>query len=193
LGGYSVRCVEVDFVTATLSSGLHAGRHGTEARIGPRGRRNHVRAPPRLALPAQWPHRPRKTLAFLRTTFRPLILLGFLNASPDIFGGPVSGARTSFLSGLSALRAFLRHASEQYRASTRAVGAIRFVHPRAVGQQFVVTWGQGQVEARIVERRQRRLAARSLGGCRWRFARYVKANGHRFRPETVNSTTGNRA
>ena len=32
------------------------------------------------------------------------------------------------------------------------------------GQQFVVTWGQGQVEARIVERRQRRLAARSLGG-----------------------------
>jgi hypothetical protein len=32
------------------------------------------------------------------------------------------------------------------------------------GQQFVVTWGQGHVEARIVERRQRRLAAWSLGG-----------------------------
>ena len=66
-----------------------------------------------------------------------------LNASPDIFGGPVSGSWLSFLSGLSVLRAFLRHASEQYRASTRAVGAIRFVHPRAVGQQFVVNLGPG--------------------------------------------------
>ena len=30
------------------------------------------------------------------------------------------------------------------------------------GQQFVVTWSQGQVEARIVERRQRRLAPPQL-------------------------------
>ena len=43
----------------------------------------------------------------------------------------MSDSWLSFLSGLSALRAFLRHASEQYRASTRAVGAITLVHPEA--------------------------------------------------------------
>jgi hypothetical protein len=57
-----------------------------------------------------------------------------LNASPDIFGGPVSGSWLSFLSGLSVLRAFLRHASEQYRASARAVGAMRASHSRPSGR-----------------------------------------------------------
>ena len=42
--------------------------------------------------------------------------------------------------------------------------ADKSIEDRARGATFVVTWGQGQVQARIVERRQRRLTARSLGG-----------------------------
>jgi len=49
-------------------------------------------------------------------------------------------------------------------ALKRDLSGLGSIEDRARGATFVVTWSQGQVEAHIVERRQRRFAARSLGG-----------------------------
>jgi len=49
-GGYSVRWLDIDFVTLKRSRGPLAARCGTIPRIDPRGRRNQVGTPTRLAL-----------------------------------------------------------------------------------------------------------------------------------------------